>query len=402
MASDVLRALADGDEDALDRWLGSCGDVDRPLEHANTALCLAARAGQRALVERLVEAGANLETRGAWIGRTVYTREFTPLLLALEAGHADAAHALLDAGARPDVADENGATALMMAARCLPALVPRLVEAGVELDATDEDGWTALRYAAEYQVTAALDALLAAGADTGGRTAEELHAMGRGEDGVTLADARELLLAYEQGGAPPAEDLAERLTEELAILCAEEGVAPPPGGFELEVTGEGGAVIHHRPLDEDASIYGEGPLPAPDLRLSLSRRTLERLEYGGELFGHLEQASNGMALRPVHLARVLASPVTARWIAAGGTFLCRLAHAPDAALIFRFAPARSTRACVLTFPTAPLVAWLRREIDLPALFRSAGVGGPDHALAGELVGSLARRPGPVADVDGQR
>jgi hypothetical protein len=390
MEADLERALVGGDLDAVEAWLRDGAEVDRPLGHGNTALCLAARHGQRPLVERLIGAGADLEARGTWIGRTVYTRGFTPLLLALEAGHADVARPLLDAGAGADAADETGTTALMMAARQLPELVPRLLAAGADPDATDEDGWTALRYATEYEMAEAVDSLLAGGANPGGRSPAELRAQAQGQDqdGYTLADARDLLREYEEGGAPPAGGLADRLTEELAILCAEESVVPTVGGFELEITGDGGALIHHRPLDDGASIFAEGALPEPDLRVSFSRTTLDRLEPGGDLYRGLEDASGGMTLRPGNLARLLRSPLTAAWSRRGGTFLCRLAQAPDAALVLRFAPTRSERACVLTFLQPPLVAWLRREIDLAALIEGATVGGPDHELAQELLRSV--------------
>ena len=390
MEANIGRALVDGDLEAVRAWLSDGAEVDQPLEHGNTALCLAARNGHRALVELLIAAGANLGARGTWIGRTVYTRGFTPLLLALEAEHADVVLSLLDAGARADAADETGATALMIAARSAPALVPRLLAAGADPDATDEDGWTALRYAIEYELPDGVEALLAGGADTGGCTPAELRAQaqGQGHDGFSLADARELLRAYEQGEHAPSEDFAERLTDELAILCAEESVVPTAGGFELEVTGEGGALIHHRPFDDGCSLYAEGALPDPDLRLSLSLTTLERLEPGGDIYRGLEEASNGMALRPGNLARLLRSPLIGVWARRGGTFICRLAQTPDAAVVLRFAPTRSDRACVLTFPQPPLVAWLRREIDLKALIESAAVGGPDHELARELARSV--------------
>ena len=67
----------------------------------------------------------------------------------------------LDAGANPNVVDEDGVTPLMLSARwdrteCLDALIRK----GANLEATDTNGRTALRIAAERGHLASLNALL--------------------------------------------------------------------------------------------------------------------------------------------------------------------------------------------------------------------------------------------------
>lgn len=423
MDSTPSNMVVAGDLQALDAWLAGGGDPGVRDPMANTLLCLAARHGHGALVQRLIVAGADLEARGAWIGRAVMTREFTPLLLALEAGHGDVANLLLDAGARADVADETGATALTIAARSSASLVPRLLSAGVDPDVTDEEGWTALMHAVAVGPIEVVDALLAAGAglearsedgeaalslavqeqrpdvverlvsegaDRGGRSAAELVADARGRDGYTLADARELLREYEEGGAAdPESDLGARLQEELAILFCEETIAAPPGGFDLEITGPGGAALNARALDEGATVFAPGLLDDPDLRISLRRVTYDRLAPdGGDLHRLVYETSRGLSLRLDHLAGLLNSPRLAAQCEHGGTLVCRLAEAPDATLSIRFAPARDTRACAVTFPLDSLRGWLRRELTTAQLLEGASVGGPDGELARLLLEDL--------------
>ncbi len=411
-----------GDLPALERWIARGGDVGVRDAMGNTPLCLAARHGHGRLVQALLDAGADIEAAGAWVGRTVLTRGFTPLLLSLEAGHTDVAALLIRAGARLDVADETGVTSLMLAARSAEAMVPRLLEGGADPDARDEEGWTvlmhavavgpagavaallavgadpeprsadgesALSLAVQEQRPDVVDLLVAAGADRGGRSLDELRADAEGRDGFTLADARELLREYEERGADPEEDLEERLQEELAILFCEEGVVPPPGGVELEITGPGGAVVSAYGQDDGTSIFTLAPLDAPDLRISIRRGVFDRLDpAGGDLHRRVYDASRGFSLRLDHLALLLNSPRLGSWCERGGTLVCRLAEAPDATLSLRFAPTRHERACVLTFPLATLCGWLRRELTSAELLAQASVGGPDAVLARQLAEEL--------------
>jgi ankyrin repeat protein len=74
-------------------------------------LHLAARQGEAEAVKALLEAGADVNQRGA--GDTV-----TPLLIATVNGHFDLAKFLLDKGADPNLAQKNGATPLYAALNC--------------------------------------------------------------------------------------------------------------------------------------------------------------------------------------------------------------------------------------------------------------------------------------------
>ena len=179
------------------------------------------------------------------------------------------------------------------------------------------------------------------------------------------------------------------LLEELAILFCEEYITPPPGGFDLEIVGPGGATLHAHAPDAMSTVFADGLLDDPDLRISLRRETYDRLiPDGGALHGLLHETSRGFSLRLDHLAGLLNSPRLATWCARGGTLVCRLAEAPDATLSIRFAPARDPRACVLTFPLDALCGWLRREISGADLAARASVGGPDVELARLLAEDL--------------
>ena len=75
--------------------------------------------------------------------------------------------ALVEAGADPEVRNENDATPLHVAAAYsdIPAIVTALLEAGADLEARDERGWTPLHLAAAYnEVPSVVEALLYAGA----------------------------------------------------------------------------------------------------------------------------------------------------------------------------------------------------------------------------------------------
>ena len=123
---DWVKAIDSRDASTLARLLDH---ADAPVTTAGrngvTALMVAARAGTVALVERLLERGADVQAER-----------------------------------------RGGATALHYAAQgARPAVIRRLVQAGAPLDAAAANGWTALTVAAATGEAAAVRALLRAGAD---------------------------------------------------------------------------------------------------------------------------------------------------------------------------------------------------------------------------------------------
>ena len=103
-----------------------------------TALTRAPDAGQRASIEALIGAGADVNAHEQVDGDT-------PLLEAVWSRHVDAMRALLNAGADVNATDNNGRTPLMRAAaRGRDVMVRELLVAGADINRRDNFGSTAL------------------------------------------------------------------------------------------------------------------------------------------------------------------------------------------------------------------------------------------------------------------
>ncbi len=214
-ASDVPAAAIVGDTDAVRRLL----DIGMPVDAVDTqgcsALLRAAGGGHRALVELLLE-------RGAQPGLAANTGA-TPLSAAVSMRQTEIVERLLQAGAGLEQRLPGEVTVLMLAAALgLPELVSRLLQAGADLHARDAQGLTPLHCAALYGFTARerprlvalLDTLLLAGADP------QLAANGGATSLLLLLGARA------EPGTPSTEDVLlaglERLLDEEVRLDARD------------------------------------------------------------------------------------------------------------------------------------------------------------------------------------
>jgi uncharacterized protein len=158
----LLDAAKRGDVTAVRTLLAAGADVNAASGDGLTPLHVAAEAGRLDVVKVLLDAKATVDSRTR-IG------QYTPLHLAAGNARTDVVQALLAAGANAKLATTNsGVTALHMAARVAngEGAVRALLASGVDVDARElSSGQTPLMFAAGYGRTAAVKALLAAGAN---------------------------------------------------------------------------------------------------------------------------------------------------------------------------------------------------------------------------------------------
>eukprot|EP00071_Canis_lupus_P034941 XP_022268498.1 ankyrin repeat and death domain-containing protein 1A isoform X12 [Canis lupus familiaris] len=186
------RAAEHGQLDALDFLVGSGCDhsvKDKPFypQEGNTALHLAASRGHLAVLQRLVDIRLDLEeqnTKGLTAlhaaaegvhadcvqllleaGSSVNAltqKKQSCLHYAALGGSEDVARALIHAGGQTNVADHGASPMHLAVKHNFPALVQLLIDAGSDLDATDNQGKTALAVAARSNHTSLVDMIIKA------------------------------------------------------------------------------------------------------------------------------------------------------------------------------------------------------------------------------------------------
>lgn len=125
-------------------------------EHGNTALMCASHNGNRLIVGKLIQSGANINVQ----------THSTALIIAIINGHDDIADLLINAGADLDLTDKDGNTALICAAKLRNSkIAKKLIEVGANTDIQDKDGNTALIHAAKKGNTKIAKKLIKAFAD---------------------------------------------------------------------------------------------------------------------------------------------------------------------------------------------------------------------------------------------
>jgi ankyrin repeat protein len=157
--SKVADAAMGGDRATVRAHLSGGEDVNAAQGDGMTALHWAARHGDVDLIKMLLAAGANVKA-------TTRLANYTPLLLASEAGSAGAIDALIAAGADPKGTSASGVSPLMFASAAGHAdAVKTLIARGADVNAAEPTrGTTALMFAAANRRTDTMRALLAAGA----------------------------------------------------------------------------------------------------------------------------------------------------------------------------------------------------------------------------------------------
>src|SRR5437868_7455214 len=141
----VVEAAMSGNRDAVRALLKDGADVNTAQGDGMTALHWAAQKGDVDLAKVLLYASANVRA-------TTRIGGYTPLLIASRAGDAAMIQALVDGGADPNNATTNGTTALMFAAAAgRNDAVKLLIEKGANVNAKENvKGETALTFAAAY------------------------------------------------------------------------------------------------------------------------------------------------------------------------------------------------------------------------------------------------------------
>ena len=194
-AEDLIRYT--DDVKGLSALIAQGVDVKRPSKNSQgrTLLFSAATEGKIGMMDVVLKAGADPNAKDedgmtalrhvAWTGKNqvnVTKRliaakadvnltaddDWTPLIQVMYADPSVAvpvAQVLLQAGADASIVNNEGNSALMLAAkRGMPALIPALVKGGADINARGRDG-TSLGLAAEEGQTAVVQALLEANAD---------------------------------------------------------------------------------------------------------------------------------------------------------------------------------------------------------------------------------------------
>ena len=179
-ASDVADAAMRGNQEAVRSLLDRKADVNAPQLDGTTALHWAVEADDLELADLLILRGANVSAAnrdGA-----------TPLLLASVNGKAAMIERLLQAGADPNAAlSRYGDTALMLAARTGNRdAIKVLLDHGAQVNKQETWGGTsALMWAVSERHPAAVKLLLEHGADVNARSKFVPSTTGRGFEGTT-------------------------------------------------------------------------------------------------------------------------------------------------------------------------------------------------------------------------
>jgi len=134
--------------------------TEQPAKSGFSELHLAAMRGDAAAVEKLLKAGADVNSP---------QQEFrgTPLQYAAAKGHVEVVRALIKHDAKIDAVDANGRTPLIWAAMQGQTEAARLLlDATANIGAANDGGWTPLHYAMSYGHRETAQLLLKRGASS--------------------------------------------------------------------------------------------------------------------------------------------------------------------------------------------------------------------------------------------
>jgi ankyrin repeat protein len=161
----VADAAMAGDRAMVRQLLQDGADVNSAQGDGMTALHWAAMRGDLEMTEMLLYAGVNLRA-------TTRLGAYTPVMLAARNGHGAVVEALLEAGADGTAANSTGTTPLMMAAASGDTTaVASLIRHGADIHAKEKAmEQTAIMFAAAFNRVDAMRLLIEAGADISAHT----------------------------------------------------------------------------------------------------------------------------------------------------------------------------------------------------------------------------------------
>jgi hypothetical protein len=205
------------------RELLAAKGIDSKNGNESEALITAIRAGNKDIVEILLQAGApvNPSQTALWppLSDAAFTKHFEIMKLLLQSGakvdapdhHGDTllvstgffdptvTTILLDAGANPDASDREGQTPLMKAsARGFKQSVKILLDHHADVNRKDVKGRTALMHAAASSFSDAIPVLLENGADPNARDKEGKSALDLADNSNNLGALAMLTLAVKR------------------------------------------------------------------------------------------------------------------------------------------------------------------------------------------------------------
>ncbi len=162
VASELLEAARSGDVDAVAELIIAGADLNETTGDGMTAVHLAAQSEHIAILEALLESGADVDP-------TTRIGSYTPLHIASGRANSASVRALLEAGADVNARTTNSdVTALHLAAQVVGGAesVKALLEYGADPDAREGSaGQTPLMFAASKNRVESVELLLDAGAD---------------------------------------------------------------------------------------------------------------------------------------------------------------------------------------------------------------------------------------------
>ena len=223
--STLIQAIDFNEPEIVAALLRLGADVDAKTAHDTTPLmdALLRRETRQAIIDKLIAAGANVNSHGA---------EATPLVIAVESNNIAQVNQLVAAGADPSLATLEGYTTPLMSAIYIQSnpMIERLLQLGAEPNQQDVQGASPLRYAIGLQNQTAVKLLIDAGADVNELTKQHWTPLATAIDinnleiaSLLLAKGADINISDSYGDWPPIVLASSKLDLPMLSLLMENG-----------------------------------------------------------------------------------------------------------------------------------------------------------------------------------